>query len=74
VANGKNPKTTGEHIVAIYGYITGLRREISTMKNNHLKHLHDDVEGINKKVDRLLFWLLGGLGAIILTLIGLFAN
>jgi hypothetical protein len=44
------------------------------MKNNHLKHLHDDVEGINKKVDRLLFWLLGGLGAIILTLIGLFAN
>jgi hypothetical protein len=74
VANGKNPKTTGEHIVAIYGYITGLRREITSMKNNHLQHLHDDVEGINKKVDRLLFWLLGGLGAIILTLIGLFAN
>ena len=68
----KQPKTTSEHLISIYGYITGLKREISSIKNNHLKHLHQDVEKINGKVDRLLYVVIGGLGATILTLIGLF--
>ena len=25
----KQPKTTSEHIISLYGYITGLKREIS---------------------------------------------
>ena len=32
------PKNTREHIVALYGYITGVRKDISQIKNNHLKH------------------------------------
>ena len=36
----KNPKTTGEHIVALYGHITGLKKDISNLKTNHIKHLH----------------------------------
>jgi hypothetical protein len=40
----KQPKTTSEHLISIYGYITGLKREISQIKNNHLKHLHEDVD------------------------------
>ena len=68
----KQPKTTSEHLISIYGYITGLKREISSIKNNHLKHLHQDVEKINGKVDRLLYVVIGGLGATILTLVGLF--
>jgi hypothetical protein len=64
----KQPKTTSEHLISIYGYITGLRRDINTIKNNHLKHLHQDIEGL----DRILYAILGGLGATILTLIGLF--
>jgi N-acetylmuramoyl-L-alanine amidase len=36
----KQPKTTSEHLISIYGYITGLRRDVNTIKNNHLKHLH----------------------------------
>ena len=34
-----DPKTTREHIVALYGYITGLRKDISQIKNNHLMKL-----------------------------------
>ena len=67
----KNPKTTSEHIIALYGYITGLRRDITSIKNNHLKHMHKDIDELHNKVDRLLYWILGGLGATIATLVGL---
>ena len=66
----KQPKTTSEHLISIYGYITGLTREISTIKNNHLKHMHEDIDKLHIKMDRFLYWLLGGLGAIVLTLLG----
>ena len=62
----KRPKTTGEHIVALYGHITGLKKSISTIQNNHLKHLHQDVEKINDKFDNLIFWIVCGIGAIAL--------
>ena len=68
----KKPRTTSEHLIAMYGYITGLKREINTIKTNHLKHLHQDVDKLHGKVDKLLYVILGGLGATILTLIGLF--
>jgi hypothetical protein len=67
----KKPRTTSEHLIAMYGYITGLKREINIIKNNHLKHLHQDVDKLHGKVDKLLYVILGGLGAIIATLIGL---
>ena len=67
----KSPKTTNEHIIALYGYITGLRRDINSIKNNHLKHMHKDIDELHNKVDRLLYWILGGLGATIATLVGL---
>ena len=65
----KQPKTTSEHLISIYGYITGLKREVSQIKNNHLKHLHEDVDKLHGKVDKLLYAILGGLGATIITLI-----
>lgn len=67
----KKPRTTNEHLISLYGYITGLKREVSQIKNNHLKHIHDDVDKIHGKVDKLIYIILGGLGATILTLIGL---
>ena len=67
----KKPRTTSEHLISIYGYITGLKREVSNIKNNHLKHLHEDVDKLHGKVDKLLYVILGGLGAIVATLIGL---
>jgi len=68
----KKPKTTSEHLIALYGYITGLKREIHTIKTNHLKHMHDDIEKIHGKVDKLLYIILGALGVGIVTLVGLF--
>ena len=44
----KKPKTTSEHLISLYGYITGLKREVSQIKNNHLKHIHDDVDKIKE--------------------------
>ena len=67
----KQPKTTSEHLISIYGYITGLRREVSQIKNNHLKHLHEDVDKLHTKIDKILYVIIGGLGAVIATLIGL---
>ena len=67
----KKPRTTSEHLISMYGYITGLKREINIIKNNHLKHLHEDVDKLHGKVDKLLYVILGGLGATIATLIGL---
>ena len=67
----KEPKTTGENIVALYGYIKGLKREIFSIKQNHLKHMHTDIDRLHGKMDRFLYWLLGGLGAVILTFLGI---
>ena len=68
----KQTKTTSEHLISIYGYITGLKREISIIKNNHLKHMHDDIDRLHGKIDKILYVLIGGLGATILTILGLF--
>jgi len=68
----KQPKTTSEHLISIYGYITGLKKEMNTIKNNHLKHMHDDIDKLHGKIDKILYVLIGGLGATILTILGLF--
>ena len=49
-----------------------MKREVSTIKNNHLKHMHDDIDKLHSKIDKLLYAILGGLSATIITLIGLF--
>jgi len=64
----KRPRTTGEHIVALYGHITGLKKDILTIKNNHLHHMHEDIEKIDNKLDKkfdaMISWIIGGVGAI----------
>jgi len=63
------PKTLDGTIQDVYGHITGLKREINLIKTNHLAHLHQDVEKINDKFDKLLFWIIGGVGAVALLFI-----
>ena len=60
----KDPKTTGEHLVALYGHIKGLKTDIHTIKNNHLKHMHEDIDKTSKKIDYILGLIVAALGAI----------
>ena len=65
------PKTTREHIVALYGYITGVRKDITTIKNNHLQHIHADVEKLGGKIDKIYWVLLAAAGSAALFALGL---
>ena len=65
----KEPRNIGEHVIALYGHIKGLKREIFSIKKNHLEHIHKDIDKLHGKMDRFLYWLLGGLGAIVIALL-----
>ncbi len=69
----KRPRTTGEHIVALYGHVTVLKKSINTIQNNHLKHMHEDIEKINDKIDNkfdsLTNLIMYGVGAVALLFI-----
>ena len=60
------PKNTREHIISLYGHITGLKKDISQIKNNHLKHIHEDVEKLGGKIDRFYWVLLTVAGTAVL--------
>ena len=65
----KEPTTISEHIIALYGHIKGLKREVFNIKRNHLEHMHKDIDKLHGKMDRFLYWLPGGLGAIVIALL-----
>jgi L-lactate utilization protein LutB len=69
----QEPRTTKEHIIALYGHIEGVKREVRTIKENHLAHIHEDIDKLGAKVDKLLFWLMSGMLTIIITIVGLVA-
>ena len=68
----KQPKTTNELIIALYGHVKGLKTAITNIRTNDLKHMHEDIDKLHGKIDRLLYWLLGGLGATVAALVGIF--
>ena len=60
------PKNTREHIISLYGHITGLKKDINQIKNNHLKHIHEDVEKLGGKIDKVYLVLLAAAGTAVL--------
>jgi len=66
--SGKKPNTTGEHIIALYGHMTGIKRELYNIKDNHLKHLHDDLVRLQEKMDKSMYAFIGFLVTLIVTL------
>ena len=60
------PKTTREHIISLYGHMTGIKKDIYKIKNNDLKHIHEDVEKLGGKVDKIYWVLLMAVGSAIL--------
>ena len=69
----KQPKTTSEHIISLYGQIEGVKKDVRTIRENHLTHIHEDIDKLGAKVDKLLFWLMSGMLTIIITIVGLIA-
>jgi len=67
MGNGKEPETTGEHIVALYGHITGVKRDIRELRQES-SEMHNKFE---KKFDALIWWIIAGLGSTITILIGI---
>ena len=46
---GMKPKTTREHILSLYGHISGVKKNLS--------HVHQDVEKLGGKIDKF-YWVL----------------
>ena len=67
------PRTTKEHIISLYGHIEGVKKDVMTIRENHLTHIHEDIDKLGAKVDKLLFWLMSGMLTIIITIVGLVA-
>ena len=60
-----------EHMIDLYNRVDNLKKDISTIKNNHLKHMSCAIYKIEKKVDKILWAMMGGMGAVILALIAI---
>jgi hypothetical protein len=62
------PKTTREHIIALHGHVTGLKRDVNNIKNNHLKHINARIHDLGGKIDKIYWVLLAMVGAVALQL------
>ena len=55
---GMKPKTTREHIVSLYGHITGVKKDLA--------HVHEGVENLGGKIDKVYWVLLTVAGTAVL--------
>jgi hypothetical protein len=46
--------------------MTGIKKDLCHIKNNHLKHIHEDVEKLGGKIDKIYWVLLAAVGAVAL--------
>jgi len=60
------PKNTREHIISLYGHVTGVKKDLYQIKNNHLKHMHSDIDKLGGKVDKIYWVLLAAVGTVAL--------
>ena len=65
------PKTTREHIISLHGHVTGLKKDIASIKTNQLKHMNNDIKTLGSKIDKVYWILLATVGAVAFQLINL---
>ena len=75
----RKPETLDGTIQDLYGHVTGLQKDITIIRDNHLRHMHDDIDKLDKKVDKIdskvdtiTWFVIGGAFTTIITLVGLF--
>ena len=73
---GITPEDDREHIISLYGHVKGVEREIELIKTNHLAHLdqkishvHEDVEKLGGKIDKIYWVVLTMVGAVALMIL-----
>ena len=47
------PKSVRENIISLQGHITGLKRDVTSIKNNHLKHMSLRIRDLGGKIDKI---------------------
>jgi len=62
------PKTIRENIISLQGHITGLKKDVASIKNNHLKHMSLRIRDLGGKIDKIYWVLLAVVGTIALQL------
>ena len=62
------PKTIRENIISLQGHITGLKKDVASIKNNHLKHMSKRIHDLGGKIDKIYWVLLVMVGTIALQL------
>ena len=68
------PKTQREHIISLHGHITGVKRELTNVKENHLKHMKCEIDRLGGKVDKIYWVVLTTVGAVGLIIIEALMN
>ena len=60
-----------DHVLDLYNRVDDVKKDVSLIKNNHLKHMSCAIYKIEKKVDWIQKAMLTGMGALTLTLIAI---
>jgi chorismate synthase len=66
--DGISPEGDREHIISLYGHVTGLQRNIEVLSAD-VEHLHRDVEKLGGRIDRIYWGVITGVGAAVLLLL-----
>ena len=66
-----NKSRLDEHMMDLYNRVDNLKKDISIIKNNHLKHMSCAIYKIEKKVDKILWFMITGMGSLVLALIAI---
>ena len=60
-----------DHVLDLYNRVDDVKKDVSLIKNNHLKHMSCAIYKIEKKLDWIQKAMLTGMGALTLTLIAI---
>ena len=66
------PNSVRENIISLQGHITGLKRDVANIKNNHLKHMDQHIHELGGKIDKIYWVLLAMVGDVALQLFQFF--